>query len=173
MILPNKKIISEQKHTELISKGRDKIEYLNKDGSKTIYLYSSPILTDNGEEIDLSLIKNIENKRIEQGFNYVTKENNIKTYFSDNPCEKGFLITNGKIEMQVYIESDNKSNDILFICSAGKNGNDLEKIPVYPACYDLPNIISVAAIDNTGKIYNKSGYGKKRMLQHRALIFIV
>lgn len=60
-----------------------------------------------------------------------------------------------------FYEIIKKFNDILFICSAGKNGNDLEKIPVYPACYDLPNIISVAAIDNTGKIYNKSGYGKK------------
>lgn len=141
MILPNKKIISEQKHTELISKGRDKIEYLNKDGSKTIYLYSSPILTDNGEEIDLSLIKNIENKRIEQGFNYVTKENNIKTYFSDNPCEKGFLITNGKIEMQVYIESDNKSTQI-------HNPEDMKNIydkPVNALQYHYPSNQNISA----------------------------
>lgn len=54
-----------------------------------------------------------------------------------------------------------KYYDILFLCSAGKNKNDLDKIPVYPACYDLPNVISVAAIDNQGNLYKYSGYGEK------------
>lgn len=112
LILPNDKIISTQKHTELLSKNKDRIEYLNEDGTRTIYLYSSPILTDNGNEIDNSLIQTVENERAKQGFNYVTKENNIKTYFSDNPCEDGFLITDGNTEMQVYIENDNKLDQV-------------------------------------------------------------
>ena len=51
-------------------------------------------------------------------------------------------------------------SDILFICSAGKNKVDLNQVPVYPACYDLPNIVSVAAINNEGNLYEFSGYGE-------------
>lgn len=54
-----------------------------------------------------------------------------------------------------------KYSDILFICSAGKSKENLEVSPVYPACYDLPNIVSVAAIDNRGCLYEYSGYGNK------------
>lgn len=50
-------------------------------------------------------------------------------------------------------------NDILFICSGGKNGKDLKESPVYPACYELPNVICVAAVDNQGNLYKMSGYG--------------
>lgn len=52
-----------------------------------------------------------------------------------------------------------KYSDILFICSGGKNGKDLKDYPVYPACYDLPNVICVAAVDNQGNLYRMSGYG--------------
>jgi|GEM_PF-557318 len=48
---------------------------------------------------------------------------------------------------------------ILFVCAAGNSGNDVATNPVYPACFDLPNIISVAAIDNTGALAGFSNYG--------------
>ncbi|MCX7746913.1 MAG: S8 family serine peptidase [Clostridia bacterium] len=54
-----------------------------------------------------------------------------------------------------------KHEDILFICSAGKQGADLDKTPAYPACYNLPNILTVAAINNKGELYKISGYGSK------------
>ena len=38
---------------------------------------------------------------------------------------------------------------VLVICAAGNNGTSR---PMYPAAYDLPNIISVGAIDRTGRI---------------------
>jgi subtilisin family serine protease len=38
-----------------------------------------------------------------------------------------------------------ESNDGLIICSAGNAGKDIDKWPLYPASYDLPEIISVAA----------------------------
>lgn len=57
---------------------------------------------------------------------------------------------------QVMTEYD----DMLFVCSAGKNGNDLSQKPVYPACFDLPNIVSVAAIDSNGKLIRDTGYGQ-------------
>ncbi len=53
-----------------------------------------------------------------------------------------------------------KYHDILFICSAGKYKNDLSKVPAYPACFQLENVLCVTAVDNQGKIYDYAGYGK-------------
>jgi len=38
-----------------------------------------------------------------------------------------------------------ESSDGLIICSAGNEAKDIDLSPVFPACYDLPQIISVAA----------------------------
>ncbi|MCX7920801.1 MAG: S8 family serine peptidase [Clostridia bacterium] len=51
------------------------------------------------------------------------------------------------------------NTDALFICAAGNDGKDTAVTPVYPAGFDLPNIISVAAIDNTGTLASFSNYG--------------
>lgn len=51
--------------------------------------------------------------------------------------------------------------DAIFICSGGKNYDNLDTTSVYPACYDLPNIICVGGIDASGDIYEFSGYGKE------------
>lgn len=50
-------------------------------------------------------------------------------------------------------------SDALFICAAGNNGNDADKTPYYPAGYDSPNIISVAASDQKGQLAWFSNYG--------------
>jgi subtilisin family serine protease len=39
---------------------------------------------------------------------------------------------------------------VLFVAAAGNDGADLDVTPFYPACFDLENIVSVAAIDETG-----------------------
>lgn len=52
-----------------------------------------------------------------------------------------------------------KYDDAIFICSGGKQAQDLSKDSVYPACFDLDNIICVGAIDNEGNIYQYSGFG--------------
>lgn len=54
-----------------------------------------------------------------------------------------------------------KYNEILFVCSAGKDNKDLSVRPVYPACFDLPNVICVAAIDNQGNLEKYTNYGKE------------
>lgn len=51
-----------------------------------------------------------------------------------------------------------ENSGILFICAAGNNGL-WGNSQFYPACFDIPNIISVAAIDNTGKRTYFSNYG--------------
>jgi subtilisin family serine protease len=51
---------------------------------------------------------------------------------------------------------------LLFVASAGNEGIDNDgSLPAVPASYDLPNILSVAAVDNDGFIPNFSNYGKK------------
>ena len=44
----------------------------------------------------------------------------------------------------------------LFVCAAGNNGNTKN---IYPAAFNLPNVISVASIDNTGNLAQTSNYG--------------
>ena len=48
----------------------------------------------------------------------------------------------------------------LFVCAAGNNNYDLDENSVYPACFELDNIISVAAIDGFGDLISTSGFGK-------------
>jgi subtilisin family serine protease len=50
---------------------------------------------------------------------------------------------------------------ILFIAAAGNNGTDNDKRPHYPSNYDLPNVISVASLDNTDKLSSFSNFGAK------------
>src|SRR5690606_20755204 len=38
-----------------------------------------------------------------------------------------------------------------------------DSAPTYPATYDVPNVISVAAIDNRGQIASFSNYGKTKV----------
>ncbi len=53
---------------------------------------------------------------------------------------------------------------ILFVAAAGNNGadNDGDK-PVYPGSFDLPNIVSVAAVDNKNKLASFSNYGATKV----------
>ena len=50
---------------------------------------------------------------------------------------------------------------ILFIAAAGNNGTDNDKRPHYPSNYDLPNVISVASLDNNDQLSSFSNFGLK------------
>lgn len=52
-------------------------------------------------------------------------------------------------------------SDAIFVCASGKNQENLDLTDVYPACYDLENIICVGACDDNENIYEYSGFGKK------------
>jgi alpha-tubulin suppressor-like RCC1 family protein/subtilisin family serine protease len=56
---------------------------------------------------------------------------------------------------QALYDAINNSGS-LFVAAAGNDGNNY---PIYPAGYDLPNILSVAAVDNQGKLASFSNYG--------------
>ncbi|MDP4181267.1 MAG: S8 family serine peptidase [Bacillota bacterium] len=57
------------------------------------------------------------------------------------------------------LEQEMKNSGILFVCSAGNDHKDLSLTPTFPACFNLPNIISVGAIDNQGSLAPFSNYG--------------
>jgi subtilisin family serine protease len=50
---------------------------------------------------------------------------------------------------------------ILFVAASGNNGTDNDRRPHYPSNYDLPNVISVAALDNKDDLASFSNYGVK------------
>jgi subtilisin family serine protease len=52
---------------------------------------------------------------------------------------------------------------ILFVAAAGNNGTDNDKRPHFPSNYDLPNVISVAALDRADELTSFSNWGVKRV----------
>lgn len=50
---------------------------------------------------------------------------------------------------------------ILVVAAAGNETNDNDAKPTYPASYDVPNIISVAAVDSKGALASFSNFGAK------------
>lgn len=50
---------------------------------------------------------------------------------------------------------------ILFVAAAGNNGTDNDKRPHFPSNYDLPNVISVASLDNNDALSSFSNFGSK------------
>lgn len=52
---------------------------------------------------------------------------------------------------------------ILFIAASGNASADADKSPHYPASYDLPNVISVAALTRNDQLASFSNYGAKRV----------
>ena len=48
---------------------------------------------------------------------------------------------------------------LLFVCAAGNEGRDLSKSPVYPAGFELSNILTVGAQNNKGQLAALSNYG--------------
>lgn len=50
---------------------------------------------------------------------------------------------------------------ILFVAAAGNNAGDNDKRPHYPSNYELPNVISVAALDSSDLLASFSNFGSK------------
>ena len=97
-----------------------------------------------------------------------TTANAIKAvYYMTNLIKAGLNIvaTNnswgGGGYSSLLYDAINRANDagILFIAAAGNDGLDIDLSASYPAGYDLPNVISVAAINSTGGLASFSNYG--------------
>jgi subtilisin family serine protease len=55
------------------------------------------------------------------------------------------------------------SSSALFVCAAGNNGSDNDQVGFYPASYNLPNVISVAAGDQMDELTWFSNYGLEKV----------
>lgn len=64
---------------------------------------------------------------------------------------------------QAMFDAISRANDkgILFVAAAGNSGTDNDSKPQYPASYQLPNVLTVAATDSADKLASFSCYGVK------------
>lgn len=60
---------------------------------------------------------------------------------------------------QTVSDAIDAAADALLVAAAGNDNVDNDVSPVYPASYDLPNILSVAAIHNQGHLTSFTNYG--------------
>lgn len=68
-------------------------------------------------------------------------------------------------ESEALKEAIQRANDagILFLAAAGNNGTNNDEMAFYPANYDVANLISVAAVDNSGQLADFSCYGPTKV----------
>ena len=68
----------------------------------------------------------------------------------------------GVKESQALKEAIESARDagVIFVAAGGNSAHDNDKSPIYPACYDVDNIISVGAMNAFGKKALFSSYGK-------------
>ncbi len=52
---------------------------------------------------------------------------------------------------------------IVFVAAAGNESSDNDNLPIYPASFNLPNVISVAASDSNDRLTLFSNFGKNRV----------
>jgi subtilisin family serine protease len=75
---------------------------------------------------------------------------------------KGAKIINaswGGPGLDPILRSAIESSGMLFVAAAGNDGNNNDTAPIYPAAFDLPNVITVAAVDSMGNLAGFSNYG--------------
>ncbi|MBM3382353.1 MAG: hypothetical protein FJY29_07920 [Betaproteobacteria bacterium] len=51
------------------------------------------------------------------------------------------------------------AKNVLFVAAAGNDGADNDTVPMYPAAYDLPNVVAVAASDSNEQLADFSNFG--------------
>ncbi len=77
---------------------------------------------------------------------------------------KGACVCNiswGSYTASSALEAAISRSTMLFVCAAGNYGNDNDITPLYPASFDLPNVISTAYVDCDGLLPPDSCYGRE------------
>ncbi len=91
-----------------------------------------------------------------------TTKNAIKAieYASKN----GACICNlswGSYDNDPALKSAIEKSEMLFVCCAGNDGSNNDEKPVFPASYDLPNILSVTGAELTNGVRLAGNYGRR------------
>ena len=60
---------------------------------------------------------------------------------------------------QAFVEAATSQSDMLFIVSAGNDGRDIDVEPLYPASFELDNMIVVTSSDAFGRLAEGSNWG--------------
>lgn len=68
-------------------------------------------------------------------------------------CSWGTTTENPALEQAI------EGSDMLFVCAAGNSAANSDEMPVYPASYELDNVISVGAINDRDYLAYFSNYG--------------
>ena len=69
--------------------------------------------------------------------------------------------SNSAEDWECFYESAKRHVDILFVVSAGNDGSNIEINQVFPASFDLENIVVVTSADHFGHLPRHSNYGVK------------
>ncbi len=62
-------------------------------------------------------------------------------------------------EWSAFAKAARAHPEMLFIASAGNDGRDIDRTPVYPAALDLPNLITVTSADDDGAPAERANWG--------------
>lgn len=69
--------------------------------------------------------------------------------------------SNERAEWQAYAEAVRRHPEMLFIVSAGNDGRDLDREPVYPAALELANQLTVTSAEDDGRLASGSNWGRR------------
>lgn len=67
----------------------------------------------------------------------------------------------GTTEYSSELKEAMKESDMLFIAAAGNSGKDNDEESLYPANFEMDNLITVTSIDARGELNSYSNYGEK------------
>ena len=65
----------------------------------------------------------------------------------------------GSADNNAALKEAMSESGMIFVCAAGNNGRSIDEKPVYPAAFDLDNIISVASVNSDMGLSYFSNYG--------------
>ena len=69
--------------------------------------------------------------------------------------------SNARAEWQAYEQAVRRHPEMLFIVSAGNDGRDLDREPVYPAALPLDNQLTVSSSEDDGRRARGSNWGRR------------
>lgn len=68
--------------------------------------------------------------------------------------------TSSEYNQEMY-DAIKRYSDCLFVCASGNDSEDMDKKDVYPASYELENVVCVGGVNVDGELYEYAGHGKK------------
>ena len=69
--------------------------------------------------------------------------------------------SNERAEWQAYAQAVRRHPEMLFIVSAGNEGRDLDREPVYPAALEAANQLTVTSAEDDGRLAGGSNFGRR------------